>query len=123
MQASANHTNELDQLRVAEHLYRKMQAMQHQRAAVKASGMPALRRLVTVAQGGSGQSAVVSHFLLSLYNGPGYPSPLTDLRALDEELHSDCMAVLMMDWAPEKEVHELIEGGHHIFQSLAARWG
>ncbi|WVM88898.1 hypothetical protein UMZ34_23800 [Halopseudomonas pachastrellae] len=123
MQATATYTNQLDQQRTAEHLYKKLQAMQRQRQAVQASGLPALRRLVTIAQRSSGQSAVVARFLLGLYNGPEHPFPLTDLRALDEEIHSDCMAVLMMDWAPEQEVHELIEGGHHIFQSLVARWG
>ena len=123
MQATATYTNQLDQQRTAEHLYKKLQAMQRQRQAVQASGLPALRRLVTIAQRSSGQSAVVARFLLGLYNGPEHPFPLTDLRALDEEIHSDCMAVLMMDWAPEQEVHELIEGRHHIFQSLVARWG
>jgi len=123
MQATATYTNQLDQQRTAEHLYKKLQAMQRQRQAVQASGLPALRRLVTIAQRSSGQSAVVARFLLGLYNGPEHPFPLTDLRALDEEIHSDCMAVLMMDWEPEQEVHELIEGGHHIFQSLVARWG
>ena len=94
MQAIANHSEELAQQRTAESLYRKMQVMQHQRAAV-----------------------------LGLYNGPAYPFTLTELRALDQEPHSDCMAVLMMDWSPEREVHEMIQGGHHIFQSLIARWG
>ena len=61
--------------------------------------------------------------MLGLYNGPAYPFTLTELRALDQEPHSDCMAVLMMDWSPEREVHEMIQGGHHIFQSLIARWG
>lgn len=123
MQAIANHSEELAQQRTAESLYRKMQVMQHQRAAVQASGLPALRRLVNTAQGNSSQSAVVGRFLLGLYNGPTFPFTLTELRALDQEPHSDCMAVLMMDWSPEREVHEMIQGGHHIFQSLIARWG
>ncbi|MEH6566935.1 MAG: hypothetical protein V7756_16540 [Halopseudomonas sp.] len=123
MQATPSVIQQLDQLRTAQDLYQKMQVMQHQRAAVQASGLPALRRLASTAQGNSGQSAVVGRFLLGLYNGPAYPFTLTELRALDQELHSDCMAVLMMDWSPEREVHEMIQGGHHIFQSLIARWG
>jgi hypothetical protein len=106
----------------AKYLHQTIQRMQVQRAAVQASGLPALKRLVAAAQRSSGQSAVVGRFLLGLYNGPAYPFTLTELRGLDQELHSDCMAVLLMDWSPEREVHEMIEGGHHIFQSLIARW-
>lgn len=123
MQATLSVLRQLENMSKAEDLYQKMQVMQHQRAAVQASGLPALRRLVNTAQGNSSQSAVVGRFLLGLYNGPTFPFTLTELRALDQELHSDCMAVLMMDWSPEREVHEMIEGGHYIFQSLVARWG
>jgi len=110
------------QLSKAQDLYQKMQVMQHQRAAVQVSGLPALRRLVDVARRDTGQSAVVARFLLALYNGPAYPFTLTDLRGLDQEIHSDCMAVLIMDWAPEREVHEMIEDGHSIWQGLIKRW-
>lgn len=123
MQATQNNPNRQAQLAVAHDLYQRMQVMQHQRAAVQASGLPALCRLVIVAQRNSGQSGVVARFLLGLYDGRTYPFNLTELRGLDQELHSDCMAVLIMDWSPEREVHEMIEGGHHIFQSLIAQWG
>ncbi|WOD12764.1 hypothetical protein RPW65_07955 [Pseudomonas sp. NyZ704] len=114
---------EQEKLVQAHHLYQRMQTMQRQRRAVQACGLPALKRLVVAAQRYTGQSAVVGRFLLGLYDGPTYPFTLTELRGLDQELHSDCMAVLLMEWSPEREVHEMIEGGHHIFQSLIARWG
>lgn len=121
-QAAHDLSEHEEQMRTAEHLHRKMQFIQHQRVAVQASGLPALKRLVAAAQRSSGQSAVVGRFLLGLFNGKAYNFNLTDLRFLDQELHSDCMAVLMMDWSHEREVHEMVEGGHHIFQGLIARW-
>ena len=122
MQATHRTAADQDQLQTAQDLYQKMQVMQHQRTAVQASGLPALRRLVDIARRETGQSRVVAGFLLALYNGHDYPFTLTDLRALDQEIHSDCMAVLIMDWSPEREVHELIENGPTIWQSLIKRW-
>lgn len=103
--------------------YQRVQLIERQRDAVRRSGQPALARLVTVAQRDTGQSAVVGRFLLGLYNGLNFPFCLTDLRALDQELHNDCLAVLAMDWSPEREVHELIENGTAIWQGLIKRWG
>ncbi len=123
MQATQGVTQQIDQLRAAQNLHRQMQVMQQHRLAVKASGLPALQRLVTVAQRDTGQSAVVGRFLLGLYNGRTYPFNLTELRGLDQELHSDCMAVLIMDWSPEREVHEMISDGHRIWDQFIARWG
>ena len=40
----------------------------------------ALKRLVDVAQGSSGQPPRVARFLLGLYNGYSYPFDLTELR-------------------------------------------
>ena len=122
MQATQNNPDRQAQLAVAHDIYQRMQVMQHQRAAVQASGLPALGRLVIVAQRNSGQSGIVARFLLGLYDGHTYPFNLTELRGLDQELHSDCMAVLIMDWSPEREVHEMISDGQRIFQSFIGRW-
>ncbi|AQZ95437.1 hypothetical protein ACFSB1_00355 [Halopseudomonas phragmitis] len=106
-----------------EQVWQQVNECQRHREAVSRSGLPALARLVVVAQGHSGQSAVVGRFLLGLYNGPEYPLDLTSLRALDLELHNDCLAVLAMDWSPEREVHELIENGPAIWRAFVKRWG
>lgn len=120
---SINQARKAPALQAAHHLYEQMQVMEKHRAAVQTSGLPALSRLVVIAQRDTGQGRIVGRFLLGLYNGPEYPFHLTDLRALDQEIHSDCMAVLMMDWAPEREVHELIDNGPRIWAELARMWG
>lgn len=120
---SINQARKAPALQAAHHLYEQMRVMEQQRAAVQASGLPALSRLVAIAQRDTGQSRIVGHFLLGLYNGPEYPFDLTDLRALDQEIHNDCLAVLMMDWSPEREVHELIDDGQRIWAELARRLG
>jgi hypothetical protein len=90
----------------------------HERA-----GVDALGRLVPIAQGHTGQSGTVARFLLGLYNGRAFPFDLTGLRGLDGDLHDDCMAVLLMDRRPRREVHRYIEDGGAVFADLAARWG
>lgn len=89
---------------------------------VRADGEAALRRLLPVAQGDTGQSGVVARFLLGLYNGRRFPFDLTELRRLDAGLLDDCLAVLKMDATPLKEVHEYFPDGGRIFEALAAAW-
>lgn len=89
---------------------------------IRADGEAALRRLLPVAQGDTGQSGVVARFLLGLYNGRRFPFDLTDLRRLDAGLHDDCLAVLKMDATPLQEVHEYLPNGGRIFEDLAATW-
>ena len=86
-------------------------------------GVPALRRLVKIAQGHSGQCRYVAMFLLGLYNGPRFPFDLTVLRALDTSIFEDCMLVLHMDSCPAQEVHCYIEDGSRVFEALARDWG
>jgi len=71
----------------------------------QAEGVPALRRLVAVAQCDTGQSRIVGRFLLGLWNGSAYGFDLTELRGLDTALHDDCLAVLRLDHTPAREVH------------------
>jgi len=87
------------------------------------AGVDALGRLVHIAQGDTGQSGTVARFLLGLYNGRAFPFDLTGLRGIDRDLHDDCMAVLIMDRRPRREVHRYIEDGGAVFADLAARWG
>lgn len=90
--------------------------------AIRAEGEAALKRLMPVAQGDTGQCGVVARFLLGLYNGPRFPFDLTDLRRLDRDLMEDCLLVLRMDSSPEKEVHKYFEDGGKLFERLAQDW-
>lgn len=91
--------------------------------AIRLDGEAALRRLLPIAQRDTGQSSVVARFLLNLYNGERFPFDMTDLRRLDYELFDDCMAVLKMDFQPEKEVHRYFEDGGKKWEALAKDWG
>lgn len=97
------------------------------RSIINAEGEAALRRLLPIAQGDSGQCRHVAAFLLGLYNGRRFPFDLVSLRGLDLPIFNDCMAVLLMDHCPELEVHMYFEQGndeaHTIFEGLAKRWG
>lgn len=89
---------------------------------IREHGEAALRRLLELAQGDTGQSRVVGLFLLGLYNGEEHPLDLTELRLLDHRLVEDCLTVLRMDSCPEKEVHEYFENGTALWQALRSRW-
>jgi len=89
---------------------------------IRAEGEAALRRLFEVAQGDTGQCGRVARFLLGLYNGDRFPFDLTDLRGLDRNLFTDCMAVLRMDHTCEKEVHKYFPDGGKSFEAFAAEW-
>jgi hypothetical protein len=89
---------------------------------VRHQGAKALRRLLPVAQRDTGQSSVIARFLLNLYNGKRFPFDLTDFRRLDQSLFDDCLTVLQMDFAREKEVHEYFENGNQIWEKLAFDW-
>lgn len=95
--------------------------------AIRAAGVEALKRLLPIAQGNSGQCRHVAAFLLGLYNGIRFKFDLTDFRALDRKIFNDCMAVLAMDYQPQKEVHLYFDQGndegHEIFEALAKSWG
>lgn len=95
--------------------------------AIRAAGIEALKRLLPIAQGSSWQCRRVASFLLGIYNGNRFKFDLTDFRALDRKIFNDCLAVLAMDYQPEKEVHLYFEKGndegHEIWEGLAKRWG
>lgn len=91
--------------------------------AMRAAGVEALKRLVPIALRDTGQSGIVGRFLLGCYNGPEHRFDLTELRGLDFSLHADCLALLQADYAPKKEVHELIPDGQAIFTKLVTMWG
>lgn len=93
-----------------------------ERPAILKAGEEALRRLLPVAQGNSGQCRVVAGFLLGLYNGQRFRFDLTDLRLLDRQVFEDCLTVLRMDYAPAREVHSYFPNGSEIFERLVQDW-
>lgn len=91
--------------------------------AIREKGRSALKRLLPIAQSSSGQSGVVAAFLLGLYDGSRFRFDMTELRRLDRELHEDCMAVLDMDYGPEKNVCDYFLDGSKLFEEMARKWG
>jgi len=90
---------------------------------IETRGEAALRRLFAASNRDSGQSRYVARFLLSLYNGQRFPLDLTDLRAIDDSLFEDCMAVLRMDArVARQELHLYIDDGGPGFEKLANFW-
>lgn len=104
-----------------------MRQMQHYRVEaeqLRADGVPALQRLVTVARGDTGQASTIARFLLGLYNDRRFPFPMTNLRSIDTELFDDCMTVLAMDArACQQEVHLYFKDGLRIWEEMAKDWG
>ncbi|SEH99819.1 DUF7673 family protein [Pseudomonas asplenii] len=100
----------------------KVQAHQQQLPAIRVAGTQALNRLVPIALRDHGQSRVLGRFLLGIYNGEDFPFELSNLRSLDIDLFEDCLKVLIMDFTPDLEVHERIQGGSAIWQRLIERW-
>ncbi|HFH3052939.1 TPA: DUF7673 family protein [Pseudomonas aeruginosa] len=100
----------------------KAMAFQQQRPALATAGVQALNRLVPVALNFTSGGRAVGRFLLGLYNGEDFPFDLTELRGLDLDLFQDCLAVLVMDYSPELEVHERVPDGDAIWQRLIELW-
>jgi len=94
-----------------------------ERPKIQAEGEAALRRLFDVANGHSGQCEIIAKFLLGCYNGDRFPFDLTDFRAIDSALFDDCLAVLKMDAAPQREVHTFFPNGGKMFEKLVKDWG
>jgi len=90
-----------------------------------ADGVPALERLMPIAEHGeTGQGRYVAAFLLGLYNGQRFPFVLTNLRGLDACIMDECLAVLRMDMkACQQEVHNYFDNGGERFEAIAERWG
>ncbi|HRH13209.1 MAG TPA: hypothetical protein PK225_02535 [Azonexus sp.] len=88
----------------------------------RANGESALRRLLPLAQGFTGQSERIARLLLGLYNGHRFPFDMTNLRCLDYEIMEDCLAVLRMDANAYQEVHLYFENGSEVFEKLAREW-
>ena len=122
-----NATPSPEALAAIEKMHRDREEFQRALPGIRKEGEAALRRLLPIAQGHSGQCRHVAAFLLGLYNGRRFPFDLTDLRCLDRAVFDDCMTVLRMDYAPAREVHTFFDNGgdegHKIWEGLAKDWG
>ncbi|WP_282039378.1 DUF7673 family protein [Halomonas alimentaria] len=74
-------------------------------------GIPALMKLINVAQGHSGQSHHLRRLLLGVYNGYEWPFELQRLRALDRDLQFDSLLVVALATFSPYEVHTLVKDG------------
>ncbi len=94
-------------------------ALDSERKAATNAGIPALLRLVKIADRNTGQSCTVRLFLLGLYNGYHFPFNMVKLRGLDKALFDDCIDVLTLDArVTAQEVNLYIDNGEKLF----ARW-
>lgn len=80
-------------------------------------GVPALQRLVGVAERDTGQARSVRRLLLALYNAFEWPLDMRALRALDHELQMDALDVIQLDWCGA-EIHTYLAEGDEIFKRL-----
>lgn len=91
-----------------------------ERKVVKETGLPALERLIRVAERDTGQAGTVRLFLLGLYNGYRFPFNLITLRGLDKSLFDDCMLVLTLDArVTAQEIHLYVYKGGELFERWA----
>lgn len=105
--------------------FKQMREYQAATDQVRGEGLPALRRLMKLAEeSDTGQARAVARLLAGLYNSHAFPFPLNQLRGLDLKIHSDCMAVISLDSiAPQQEVHEYFENGTRRFQNIFNKFG
>lgn len=103
-------------------MHRKEEERKAARPRIQAEGIEALKRLLNVARGHSGQCRHIAAFLLGLYNSDRFKFDLTDFRCLDHELFEDCLTVLRMDARPLQEVHTYFKNGGAIWEQLAKDW-
>src|SRR5690554_3487835 len=83
---------------------------------IRLRGLTALRRLLPIAQGDTGQSGVIARFLLGLYNGGRFPFNLNELRGIDRTLLLDYLALLEMDAYADGELHRHIVDGKAVLE-------
>jgi hypothetical protein len=108
-----------------DYLIAKLTAMGERHDALIAEGVPALRRLVNMAETrNSGQIRKIALVLAGLYNSYSYPLPMIELRGLDANIVADIFAVMRMDAeACEQEVHTYFEDGGPRFKAIFRDFG
>jgi len=68
-------------------------------------GLPALFRIYAASEGMNGRSRILRALIIGIFNGDDHPFDLNQLRALDDALFDDALAVIRLDRYAEKEVH------------------
>ncbi|MEL7896012.1 DUF7673 family protein [Vreelandella neptunia] len=124
---TTNHSMPLVTQRLRERNRRSLEAMlaveanaNHYRDQIAKSGLPALKRLVDVAQGNSHQPQHCRRVLLAVYNSYAWPLNLTSLRVLDDDLRRAALAVIEWSAVSDRELHEYLPDGHELMQRFAA---
>ncbi|MDD2661523.1 MAG: hypothetical protein PHY54_17875 [Methylococcales bacterium] len=108
-----------DQKTTIDKLHEQIRARDAERVAATEAGIPALIRLVKVAERDTGQSETIRRFLLGLYNGNRFPFNLNKFCNLDKDIFDDCVMVLTFDArARVREIHTCILKGDELF----SRW-
>jgi len=87
-----------------------------QQAELKERGLPALLRLVDVAEQHSGQSHHCRRILLAIYNGYEWPLELLRLRNLDEDLQRAALTVIEWGAYTDRELHGFLPDGDGTMQ-------
>ena len=98
-------------------------AYEQRRPAIVIEGTRALNRLIPTALSYTAQGQAIGRFLLGIYDGAEYRFELPQLYRLELRRFEDCLRVLNMDYTPEVEVHERVEGGGDIWRQLISQWG
>jgi hypothetical protein len=121
--ATSDQPSDADRARRIADLQAEREEMERAKRLDIEDGVPALKRLIKVAQGSSGQCPRVASFLAGCYNGIRCPVDLTDLRAVDFAVSEDILRVLRMDRWCQRQLHNYIDDGGVIFEAIIARWG
>lgn len=102
------------------YLAEMMRRIEVRNDTARAEGVPALERLVEVAEGDSGQCHHIRRFLLGLYNSEQWPFELNRLRVLDPDLQEAALRVIELDWCGY-EVHKYLDDGERRFSAYWTR--
>lgn len=94
--------------------------IQQRNDQARANGIPALHRLIGIAEGDHGQAHHVRRFLLGLYNSEQWPFELNRLRVLDPGIQADALSVIALDWCGS-EVHKYLDNGDDRFSAYWER--
>ncbi len=104
--------------------FRQMADFETERKSATEAGLPALERLIRVAERDTGQSETVRLFLLGLYNEYRFPFSLIKLRSLDKAIFDDCLLVLTLDArVTAQEIHLYFNNGGELFERWARMAG
>ena len=104
-------------------LARQEQEWAQRAERAQALAAQAYARLLTLAQGETGQSGRAAKFLAATYNSVGYHFDLSELRAVDVEISDDMLTCLdALRWG-KADLHTLVPGGARRVQAIIIAWG